>query len=108
MATPTKNKSQHTKGEWKLNGTQIFISDGYETEVEIAITDFDQSTLGKEVCLANAKRIVKCVNMYDKLIVRLCKADEIYRDQWKRMVLTKAEHDEWNRVKELLTQIEQD
>lgn len=80
----TKNKPQHTQGEWKheqdaANSIRIFCDDNTLTVIAEIIGE-DEPT---EEQMANAKRIVMAVNMHDSLMGQLRRMLKLAEDACK-------------------------
>lgn len=94
---------KHTKGNWSFKKPQHIESDFNGTSDLVATVYSPFASIhdehdGDEEIQANAKLIAAAPEMLEALL----RIDQIFRDQWNRVVLTNAEHDEWNKVKQLI------
>lgn len=81
--TTTESKSLHTKGVWSRRDLEIIGP--YSSNKSIC--EMTGNFMDKSESLANAKRIVTCVNSHDELVKALQDMQEKYRElSWKHYV----------------------
>lgn len=88
-------KNQHTKGEWKINFYDKSVFETPDGRMFLGV----QGRQTINVVEANAKLIVKAVNMHDELILQLKNIVEKYKPE----LLSK----DYSDIKKLLQQAEQ-
>lgn len=98
-----KNENKHTKGDWKTIGKEI-----RNDEVKLLAT-CSQIYVPKEEAEANAKQIVKCVNMHDDLLQMIRDMKQEFMDTPDEQGRVTAPDSVWRkRVDSILKQSEQE